>query len=79
MKSKLSKQAWCVTLPGQTTHLACMKPWVKPIVLKDLGVIVHTCNPSTQDVKTGGSEVQVYPWLYNSKFWSSLRYMKPVF
>lgn len=72
MKSKLSQQAWCVTLSEQTAHLTCMKPWIQPIALKDLGVIVHTRNPSTQDMKAGGSELQGYPWLYNSKFGAAL-------
>lgn len=41
--------------------------------------MVHTHIPSTQDIKAGGSEVCGYPWLDNSKFGSSLKYMRPAF
>jgi hypothetical protein len=37
-----------------------------------LGVVEHTCNPSTQETEVGGSQVQIQPGLHNKlqKAWA---------
>lgn len=37
------------------------------------GMMVNVCNPSTQDVEAGGSEVKGHPWLPR-EFGASLGY-----
>ncbi|CAO2629708.1 hypothetical protein LEMLEM_LOCUS20606 [Lemmus lemmus] len=39
------------------------------------GMVVHSCNPSTREVKVGEAGVQDQPWLHR-KFKDSLGYMK---
>ena len=38
-----------------------------------LGMVLHTCNSSTQEMKSGGSDVQGDPWLH-SEFKAILGY-----
>lgn len=48
---------------------------VQPPALQKLGVGIHVSNPSTQEVRTGGSEVEGRPQLH-SEFENSLNYMR---
>lgn len=36
--------------------LGCMGPWVQSLAIYRLGMVTHTCNPRTWEVKIGGSE-----------------------
>jgi hypothetical protein len=44
-------QISCILIEGKHFSLKTKK------VLTKLGVVVHTCNPSTQDAEAGGSQV----------------------
>lgn len=39
------------------------------------GVVTSVCNPTTQELEAGGSEVQRHPW-FHTKFKVSLDYIK---
>ena len=41
-------------------------------------MVEHTCNPITEEIEAGESEVQGYPGLH-SEFKANLDYMKPCF
>jgi hypothetical protein len=51
------------------------KLWFYSPILHHLGMMVHTCNSSAEEVGAGRSEVQGHPWLYG-EFEVSLGYMK---
>lgn len=50
--------------------------WVPSPVPQKPGLVVHAYNPSAQEVKAGGSEVQDSPWLH-SRFQASLDSTRP--
>lgn len=52
------------------------RPWVPAPAPHKPNVVLHACDPSTQEVDTGGSEVQGHPEPYN-KHKASVGYMTP--
>lgn len=54
--------------------LVCSKLWVQFLALHKLGILVHTCNPITEEREAGKSEVPGHPGLHR-KFKASLDYM----
>lgn len=48
----------------QSVYLAYTDPGFTPEHYLKLGMMVNTCNPSSQEVEAGGSDIQVQPWLY---------------
>lgn len=63
-----------IKLPEKETLLSiyCTKHWVRfPSHFKNGYGVVHTCNFSSQEVVTGGSEIEGHPCLH-SKFKVSL-------
>lgn len=65
---------------GHVTRLVgcwvtCTKPWAPSPILHKLNVVVHTYNPSIQEMKTGRSEIQGYQRLHG-EFEVILGYMR---
>lgn len=68
------EQLWCAScsyskiLSGfmgkELACLACTKTWVRSPAGHKHSLVVHTCNPGTQEVEAGGSEVRTYPRLH---------------
>jgi hypothetical protein len=51
-------------------------PGFEPNQSRRLGMVVHVCNPSTEELKAGGLAVQSHPCLCG-KFEASLGYKRP--
>lgn len=50
--------------PGQSACLPFTDPWVDPLVLLTLGVVMRGCGTNTWEEQAGGPEVQGYLQLH---------------
>lgn len=52
-------------LSGRRACLICMKSFMGSSVLHKLGMVIHSCNLSSQEVETGVLDVQGPPGLHS--------------
>ena len=68
------KKGLGVELSWSSTYLACKKPVQYPAPNKP-DIEAHICNPRTQEVEVGGSDIQGHSKIHN-EFKAMLGYMR---